>query len=85
MNDDDESDEEIVKVQKRNPDTEHKNVTFSKSINERHSKTPSDYLRHNRLSIQSTSQGRGLKPRLDVPSGFEVYGYGSQTKNIWDF
>lgn len=29
--------------------------------------------------------GRPLKQRIDVPEGVEVYPYGSQKLNIWDF
>ena len=30
------------------------------------------------------SQGRGLKPRIEIPDGVEVFQYGSQRGNIWE-
>ena len=43
-----------------------------------------DFIITNRRSIRDASTGRGLKTRIDVPEGVEVYGYGSQHNNIWE-
>ena len=43
-----------------------------------------DFIISNRRSIRDASTGRGLKTRIDVPDGVEVFQYGSQHNNIWE-
>jgi len=62
---------------KRNPDTVSKNPSFMKSMRSRSMVPERDFIITNRRSIRDMSTGRGLKPRIEVPDGVEVFPYGS--------
>lgn len=69
---------------KRNPDTVSKNPDFTKSLRSRSIVPERDFIIKNRRSIRDASTGRGLKTRIDLPEGVEVFPYGSQRNNIWE-
>jgi len=39
----------------------------------------------NRDLVKSMSQGRPPKERMQIPDGVEVFMYGNQKLNIWEF
>lgn len=81
----DSEEEETVHIGKRKADTECRNNQFIKFLREREEQDPINYSWQNKAQVKSMCTGRPLKARLDVPDGFEVHMYGSQTKNIWEF
>jgi hypothetical protein len=46
---------------------------------------PSNMMVKNVEKLRSLSSGRPLKERLNIPEGVEVYQYGNQKLNIWEF
>lgn len=81
-----ESDEESEVVQqKRNPDTDCLNTQFEKSLRQRKEEDMKDYQRINIQTVHKMNSGRPLKQRIEVPEHVEVYPYGNQKGNIWEF
>lgn len=44
-----------------------------------------NFMYANIETLQSMGSGRPLKRRIDLPDEIEVYGYGGQKNNIWEF
>ena len=70
---------------KRKADTECKNNDFELHMKERTATGPDDFQRKNRDRIASLNTGRPLKERLTIPEGVDVFQYGNQKLNIWEF
>jgi hypothetical protein len=71
-----ESEEEDHGPQTRKADTEHLNLEFSKSLKLRLTSERKDILAENFMAVHNAKTGNGLKPRLDLPDGMEVFLYG---------
>lgn len=82
---DDESEEEAHVAIKRKADTDCKNADFEMHLKERAGRSPTNFQAVNRERVNSMNTGRPLKERIDVPDGFEIYQYGNQKLNIWEF
>jgi len=80
-----ESEEEEEVIRKRNPDTEHSNRQFDTSMKQRGEEPVPDFKRMNIETVHNMNTGRPLKQRIEVPDGVEVYPYGAQKQNIWEF
>ena len=82
-----ESDEEEEKttVQKRKADTDCRNDYFIESLKARGSQTTRNFMNTNKQSVTDMNTGRPLKARIEVPDGVEIYPYGNQKLNIWEF
>jgi hypothetical protein len=68
--------EEERAVAKRKADTDCKNRQFVKRLKDRGTEEVKDMLFANKLHVHEMNTGRPLKPRIEVPEGFEVHGYG---------
>ena len=79
-----ESDEDDHGPQKRKADTDCKNLEFRKALERRALEDKKDILAENFMAVHNAKTGNGLKPRLDIPDGMEVFLYGGQRNNIWD-
>ena len=66
-------------------DTDCKNAGFEEHLKQRRAKSPTNFLQTNKGKVHSMNSGRPLKQRVDVPDGVEVYPYGNQKLNIWEF
>jgi len=75
--DSDTESEEIKAPRKIKADTDCKNTLFSQSLKARAHVASSDFIKANRQSLKSMSGGKPLKPRFDVPDGFEIHPYGN--------
>lgn len=44
-----------------------------------------DFTMNNVNKLRTMSSGRPLKERMDIPDGVDVFQYGNQKLNIWEF
>ena len=81
------SDDEVRISEKRSPATDCRNLAFSKSLMERQGRMVSDFLYDNKLKIAQMSAASVKEPRrrLEAPDDVQVYGYGGQYSNIYEF
>lgn len=70
---------------KRKADTECKNDEFELRMKERLASGPDDFKKKNKERVASLCTGRPLKERLAIPEGVDVFQYGNQKLNIWEF
>jgi len=70
---------------KRKADTDHKNSFFDESIKKRQVDEVADFKYKNIELVHSMNSGRPLVKRLDIPDGVDVFQYGGQKLNIWEF
>jgi hypothetical protein len=77
--------EEQKVVQKRKVDTDCKNPRFEDHLKQRRAASPTNFKHTNVVRVHSMNSGRPLKQRIEVPDGVEIYPYGNQKLNIWEF
>lgn len=82
---DEESEEDNKAQEKRKADTVCKNAEFERYLRERANSSPKNYNNVYKELVTSMNSGRPLKQRVDVPDGLEIYPYGNQKLNIWEF
>ena len=70
---------------KRNPDTVHQNESFNEHLKKRAEENAKNFHSINKQKVNDMNTGRPLKQRIDVPDGVEIYPYGNQKLNIWEF
>jgi hypothetical protein len=75
--DDEDSEEEVRVIPKRNGPTVHKNNAFKEQLLERQGKMTSDFLYANKLKVRQNSTQKISKPRMEVPDDVELHTYGS--------
>jgi hypothetical protein len=83
--DEDDSGDEVVRVEKRKADTDHMNPMFTQSLRERDTSQKRNWIHEHMNLVKSMNTGRPLKQRIDLPEGFEYSPYGNQKMNIWEF
>lgn len=59
-----------------------KNLDFEDNLKTR---TAKDLQEINKEKLRSMSMGKTLKERMTIPEGVEVFMYGNQKLNIWEF
>jgi hypothetical protein len=59
-----------------------KNLDFEDTLKNRQ---PKDALTLNKEKLRSMSIGKPPKERMSIPEGVEVFMYGNQKLNIWEF
>lgn len=62
-----------------------KNAEFERYLRERAKSSPKNFNHVYKELVNSMNSGRPLKQRVDVPDGLEIYPYGNQKLNIWEF
>ena len=70
---------------KRKADTDDKNREFEEILTRRYRDGPEDFQMKNIEIVHSMNTGRPLKERLNIPEGVDVFQYGNQKLNIWEF
>lgn len=70
---------------KRKADTDANNTEFERALAQRAKDGPDNIKIRNIQRVHSMNTGRPLKERLNVPEGVEVFQYGNQKLNIWEF
>ena len=70
---------------KRKADTDCKNEEFENLLNMRNQQPPKDYQMLHGDFLKSISHGRPPQERLNIPEGVDVFQYGNQKLNIWEF
>ena len=70
---------------KRKADTDANNFEFDKTLAQRAADGPDNFRIKNIQRVHSMNSGRPLKERLNIPEGVDVFQYGSQKLNIWEF
>jgi len=65
--------------------TEDKNREFELVLKQRYTNPAPDFLDKNCEKLRAMSTGRPLKERLNIPDGVDVFQYGAQKLNIWEF
>lgn len=73
--DDSESDEDVLKPQKRKAATDCHNAHFSQSISSRLVSQSMDFSKINIQHVHSLNSGRPPQPRIELPAGVEVFQY----------
>jgi hypothetical protein len=61
------------------------NDAFLETLKARQSQSPRNVWAENQELLKSMSHGRPPKPRMSIPEGVEVFMYGNQKLNIWEF
>ena len=61
------------------------NEQFEQSLKQRANTSPSNVFHKNMDMLKSMSHGRPPKERMNIPEGVEVFMYGNQKLNIWEF
>ena len=80
-----EEEESLVIAKKWKADTDCKNANFEASLKARTMKPAPNFKTVNKERVHSMNTGRPLKERVEIPDGVEVYPYGNQKLNIWEF
>jgi len=70
---------------KRKADTDCANRNFELSLKERSNRDPINFKHKNIETLVGMSQGRPPQERLNIPEGVDVFQYGNQKLNIWEF
>lgn len=83
--DEDEEEEEEIHHFKRKADTDALNKEFEMLLAQRKQTSPKNFSYMNKQRVRSMCSGRPLPERLNIPDGVEVYQYGNQKLNIWEF
>lgn len=65
--------------------TDDQNEAFEETLRARASASPRNVWAMNKELVKSMSHGRPPKERMAIPDGVEVYMYGNQKLNIWEF
>lgn len=66
-------------------DTDDKNDAFEDTLKQRETASPKNVWHENKEMIKTLSHGRPPKERMAIPEGVEVFMYGNQKLNIWEF
>ena len=61
------------------------NDAFEETLKQRANTSPSNVFLKNQEMIKTMSHGRPPKERMNIPEGVEVFMYGNQKLNIWEF
>jgi len=72
-------------VQKRKADTDCVNKEFEMYLSTRNQAPPRNFKHGNVQRVRSMCSGRPLVERLNIPEGVDVFGYGNQKLNIWEY
>ena len=74
-----------LKDDRRKGPTEDKNPEFESKLQQRYANPPPDMLEKNMGKLRAMSTGKPLKERLYIPDGVDVFQYGAQKLNVWEF
>ena len=66
-------------------DTDQNNEAFEETLRLRANQSPKNVFDENKELLKSMSIGRPPKERMNIPEGVEVFMYGNQKLNIWEF
>ena len=61
------------------------NEQFEETLKTRAEGSPKNVWKENFEFVKSLTQGRPPKERMEIPEGVEVFMYGNQKLNIWEF
>ena len=70
---------------KMKADTDQTNEAFLETLRQRANQSPKNAFAENKELLKSLSIGRPPKERMNIPEGVEVFMYGNQKLNIWEF
>ena len=73
------------KDDRRKGPTEDKNAEFDNVLKMRMSVPAADMIEKNMGKLRAMSTGKPLKERLFIPDGVDVFQYGAQKLNVWEF
>ena len=62
-----------------------KNEEFEITLKDRTNASPRNIFYENKEILKTMSHGRPPKERMAIPDGVEVFMYGNQKLNIWEF
>lgn len=65
--------------------TNDKNDDFEETLKRRMEAAPKDFNHLQKEKLKSMSTGKPPKERMNIPEGVEVFMYGNQKLNIWEF
>ena len=65
-------------------ETVNKNDDFEQKLKDR-TQVQRNVIQEQKEKLQSMSLGRPPKERMNIPEGVEVFMYGNQKLNIWEF
>ena len=72
-------------AEKRKADTDCQNAAFLQTLKDRLVAPAKSFHVENMRMLRSMSSGRPPKERLNIPEGVDVFQYGNQKLNIWEF
>jgi hypothetical protein len=69
----------------RKAPTDDRNEDYDMMMRARSMADVQDFTMANVSKLRTMSTGRPLKERMEIPDGVDVFQYGNQKLNIWEF